>query len=108
MQHIKTEGRSEDIKRKIVRELQQTKLNHSKVNIFMEKASFLEQMNIPETYYKEVYDFYKKWIKDKNYLNDKGFIEELDSFTEALSKVSNENIKIADIKGNLNGFIIYK
>lgn len=108
VQHIKTEGRSEDIKRKIVRELQQTKLNHSKVNIFMEKASFLEQMNIPETYYKEVYDFYKKWIKDKNYLNDKGFIEELDSFTEALSKVSNENIKIADIKGNLNGFIIYK
>jgi len=114
-QHIVFDERIENLRRKIVRELQNYVYNKRLVgkddrfkNKLKERIPSLEKRNIPEVYYKEIRDFYLNWIKNKQFLKAKSkFLQELDSILSTLEKVSKEIIQLKDIKAELKGFIVY-
>ena len=114
-QHIAFDERTENLRRKIVRELQNYVYNKRLIgkdedfkNNLKERISSLEKRNIPEVYYKEIHEFYLNWIKNKQFLKAKSkFLQELDSILSILEKASKEIIQIKDIKAELKGFIVY-
>lgn len=107
-QHVVFDERVEGVKKKIVRELQQARISQTTQISYRKKAGILEKKNIPDVYYKEVHEFYVKWIKDKTFISKhEGFIKELDALLETLEKVSQETIKTKDIKSQLTGFVVY-
>ena len=107
-QHVVFDERVEGVKKKIVREIQQARINQTTQNIYRKKAGILEKKNIPDVYYKEVHEFYVKWIKDKTFISKhEEFIKNLDALLETLEKVSQETIKTKDIKSQLTGFVVY-
>ena len=114
-QHIVFDERTENLRRKIVRELQNYVYNKRLIgkdedfkNNLKERISSLEKRNIPEVYYKEIHEFYLNWIKNKQFLKAKSkFLQELDSILSILEKASKEIIQIKDIKAELKGFIVY-
>jgi len=115
LQHAVFDERTENLRKKIVRELQNYIYNKKLMGKdedfkkdLKEKIPILERRNIPEVYYNELHEFYLKWIKEKQFLKSKSkFLEELDSILTTLEKASKEMIRIKDIKACLKGFIVY-
>ncbi len=114
LQHVVFDERTENLRKKIVRKLQNYVYNKSigKNKGFKQKLKkripTLERRNIPEVYYKELHEFYLNWIKDKQFLKTKSkFLQELDSILNNLEKASKEIIQVKDIKASLKGFVIY-
>jgi len=115
--HLVFDERTENLRKKIVRELQNYVYSRkliTKEGDFKEKLKeripVLEKRNIPEVYYKEIHEFYLKWIKGKQFLNAKTeleFLREFDSILATLEKASKEIVRVKDIQASLKGFVVY-
>jgi len=114
-QHLVFDQRTDNVKKKIVRELQNFVYNQQLIaedTEFKEKLkksiSYLEGINVPKVYYKEIHQFFLSWIKDKQYLKSREeFFVCFEQDLDVLKKSSDEKIQSQDIKTQIKGFIVY-